>query len=155
MKKTLIPFISILLFLFLTNRSNAQEKILTHKDSLNAILKEYYDLNLKIFQTGSKVEDIDDLFSLFTEDFIYVHPKYGGNYSREDLYNGYKNNQSNGRYNGKIADIKIENKIVGLNAIVVERRFVKKTGDEMNEGEVQMTLFEFKEGKISRIMEYW
>lgn len=53
-------------------------------------------------------EAIDKIFELFTEDFKYVHPKYGGIYTREDLYNGYKNS----RYDGSAIDVEITNKIV-------------------------------------------
>ncbi|MES2653089.1 MAG: nuclear transport factor 2 family protein [Bacteroidota bacterium] len=145
----------LILFLIISVSVNAQEKVITHKDSLNLIVKEYYDLNLKLFQAGSKVEDVNNLFKLFTEDFTYVHPKYGGIYSRENLYNGYIRNQKNGAYNGKIVAIKVDNKITGLNAVVVEKRFVEKKGSEIKDGKTEMTLFEFKSGKISRIFEYW
>ncbi len=146
---------SLILFLLISIGINAQEKVVTHKDSLNQIVKEYYDLNLKLFQAGSKVEDVNNLFKLFAEDFTYVHPKYGGIYSRENLYNGYIRNQKNGAYNGKVVAIKIDNKIIGLNAVAVEKRFVEKKGNEIKDGKTEMTLFEFKGGKISRIFEYW
>jgi len=50
-----------------------------------------------MFQADSNIEDIDRIFALFTEDFGYVHPKYGGTNGREDLYNGSIGNQENGR----------------------------------------------------------
>lgn len=144
-----------LVLLLVTNSSNAQEINTAHKDSLNAVIEKYYELNLKIFQANSQVEDIDTVFELFTDDFTYVHPKYGGTYTREDLYNGYTRNQKNGGYDGSVVDIKISNKIFGLNAVVVERKFVNKKDGEIEEGKPQMTLFEFKKGKIIRIFEYW
>jgi ketosteroid isomerase-like protein len=153
MKKIL--FLLIALSLSISIRINAQENALTHKDSLGLVINKYYDLNLKIFQSGSKIEDIDGLFRLFTDDFSYAHPKYGGVYSREDLYNGYKRNLKNGAYNGKIVKIKIENTIIGLNAVVIEKRFIKRENSQMKEGNTEMTLFEFKDGRISRIFEYW
>ena len=108
-------------------------------------------MNLKVFQANSTVEEIDNIFSLFTADFVYIHSKYGGTYTREDLYNGYVRNQKNGGYNGSVVDIKIDNKIIGLNAATVQKRFIRKS----EEGGLEMTLFEFKEGKISKIFEYW
>jgi ketosteroid isomerase-like protein len=154
MKKHLRVLASILLIL-LTIPTIAQDATKTHKDSLDFIVTKYYDLNLKIFQKNSTIEDIDKAFELFTDDFIYVHPKFGGTYTRKDLYNGYARNQKNGRYDGKVTNIEIESKIIGLNAVVVERRFIEKKENEIKEGKPQMTLFEFKEGKISRIFEYW
>ncbi|MBQ4915856.1 nuclear transport factor 2 family protein [Maribacter sp. MMG018] len=144
-----------LLFSSLTIIQAQQKKLNTHKDSLNFILNQYYKLNLKVFQQNSTIEDIDNIFELFTDDFTYVHPKYGGIYTREDLYNGYKRNQSNGGYDGSVVDIKIENSIYGLNAITVSKRFIKKEDGKVVKGDKQMALFEFKGGKIFMIKEYW
>ena len=122
---------------------------------METIVEKYYNLNLKIFQANSTIQDIDSTFELFTSDFTYVHPKYGGIYTRENLYNGYVRNQKAGGYDGKVIDIRILNKIVGLNAVVVQKSFVQKKDGKIKDGEPQMTLFEFKNGKISRIFEYW
>ncbi|MEB2778191.1 nuclear transport factor 2 family protein [Algoriphagus sp. D3-2-R+10] len=155
MKTHLKILVSTTLLFLATSQIIAQEASKAHKDSLETVVKEYYDLNLKIFQANSTIKDIDSTFELFTDDFTYVHPKYGGTYTKEDLYNGYVRNQKNGGYDGKVADIKIENKIIGLNAVVVEKRFVKKEDSGMKDGKLEMTLFEFRDGKISRIFEYW
>jgi ketosteroid isomerase-like protein len=155
MKTHLRIFVSISLLLFATNQIIAQNASIAHKDSLDTVVKKYYDLNLKIFQASSTIEDIDSTFELFTDDFEYVHPKYGGTYTREDLYSGYVRNQKNGGYDGKVTDIKIINKIIGLNAMVVQKRLVEKKEVGIKVGEAEMILFEFKNGKISRIFEYW
>lgn len=155
MKTYLKIVATIFLLVLTTNEIRAQEATKAHKDSLNSIVTKYYDLNLRIFQANSSIEDIDTVFELFTDDFTYVHPKYGGTYTREDLYNGYVRNQKNGGYNGTVTDIKIINKIIGLNAVVVQKRFVKKKDNGINDEEPEMTLFEFKDGKIARIFEYW
>jgi len=154
--KTPLKLATIIFLLITTvNQGIAQEAPKAHKDSLNRVVSKYYELNLKIFQSNSTVEDIDSTFKLFTDDFTYVHPKYGGTYTRERLYNGYLRNQKNGGYDGKVVDIKIINKIIGLNAVVVQKRFLEKKEDGIKEGDPEMTLFEFKDGKISRIVEYW
>ncbi|MDW3195490.1 MAG: nuclear transport factor 2 family protein [Cytophagales bacterium] len=137
--------------LMVCSATRAQEATPQHKDSLNTIIDEYYQLNVKVFQVGSTVADIDKVFSLFTDDFEYVHPKYGGTYSRQDLYNGYVRNQKNGGYDGSVTDVKVLRRIAGLNAVVTEKIFVTREGDETP----QMALFEFRDGKISRIKEYW
>jgi len=155
MKTHLKKWVSIVLMLFATNQILAQDVTKAHTDSLETIVKNYYDLNLKIFQADSSVEDIDNTFKLFTNDFTYVHPKYGGVYKREDLYNGYVRNQKNGGYDGSVTDIRILNKIAGLNAVVVQKSFVENKDGMIKVGEPQMTLFEFRDGKISRIFEYW
>ena len=145
-----IKLFSVVIIAFLATSVHAQTQ--AHKDSLNTIIKTYYDLNLKVSQADSKPVDVENIFKIFTADFTYVHPKYGGVYTREDLHKGYLRNQKNGRYDGNVTDIKIVNRIVGLNSVVVARRFITKKDGE---GEAKMTLFEFKKGKISRIFEYW
>lgn len=125
MKKYLKIVTFILFGVLTTNQISAQEATMAHKDSLNTMIMKYYDLNLKIFQANSNIEDIDNIFELFTENFTYVHPKYGGIYTREDLYDGYVRNQKNGGYDGSIVDLKIENKIIGLNAVVIQKRKIK------------------------------
>ncbi|WP_417856790.1 nuclear transport factor 2 family protein [Xanthomarina gelatinilytica] len=151
-----LKFIIITLLFSAHNLAQAQQNnIITHKDSLNYALDQYYKLNLKVFQQNSTIEDIDNIFDLFTDDFTYVHPKYGGVYTREDLYNGYKRNQDNGGYDGSVVDIKIENIIYGLNAITVSKRFITKEDGKTVEGDAQMALFEFENGKIFMIKEYW
>ena len=63
-----------------------QNNLNTHKDSLNYVLNQYYELNLKVFQQNSTLEDIDNIFELFTDDFTYVHPKYGGVFIQEKIF---------------------------------------------------------------------
>ena len=142
--------------IFLNVDVKSQEITEAHKDSLRKVVEEYYSLNLKVYQQNSTKTDIDNLFSLFTDDFVYVHPKYGGEYSRKDIYEGYINNQNNGSYNGSTADVKIKNMIIGLNALVTDRVYFRKLeSGEREEVDPGMTLFEFQNGKISRIFEYW
>ena len=155
MIKTSRHVLSISFFLFIASATNGQEIQQTPKDSLIAIVNQYYKLNVKVFQANSTVNDIDEIFNLYTNDFTYIHPKYGGTYSREDLYNGYIRNQKNGGYDGSVTDIKIINMITGLNAVAVEKRFIKRTAGGVEEGDSEMTLFEFTDGKISKIFEYW
>jgi ketosteroid isomerase-like protein len=155
MQKHLKLFVSIFLFVVTTHQIFAQVATEAHTDSLNTIVAKYYELNLKIFQANSTLKDIDNAFELFTDDFTYVHPKYGGTYTRMDLYNGYIRNQENGAYDGTVRDIKIKSKITGLNAVVVQKMFVKIKDGEILDGDSEMTLFEFENGKIFRICEYW
>lgn len=158
MKKLLIATLAAFA-LFSGSHAFAQKaESTTHKDSLIKIVKEYYRLNLKVFQAGSTVADIDNIFKLFTDDFTYIHPKYGGLYTRKVLYKGYTRNQKRGGYDGSTADVKITQMITGLNAVVVKRIYMrkdKKDKGKIKPGKPQMTLFEFKNGKIVKIFEYW
>ncbi|MGG8497080.1 hypothetical protein ACQY1Q_11720 [Tenacibaculum sp. TC6] len=42
-----------------------------------------------------------------------------------------------------------------LKAIAIQKRFVEKINSVIVESELPITLFEFRDGKISRIVEYW
>lgn len=146
----------VILISFSALSVRAQEVVPIPRDTLVKLVEDYYSQNVKIFQANSTVSDIDQVFSLFTSDFTYVHPKYGGVYSRETLYNGYIRNQKNGGYDGSVVDIKVVNMIIGLNAVTVEKKFINKNDDgSISDGEAQMTLFEFENGKILKIFEYW
>ncbi len=149
MKKTLI---SLLFLSFLTPYLSAQEATPAHKDSLRQAVDRYYSINIRIFSGEAEQGDVEALFELFTDDFVYTHQKYGGDYSRQDLYDGYTNNLKNGNYDGSIADVSIRNKIVGLNAVAIERAYLGKDQEEIDPG---MTVFEFRNGLISRITEFW
>ena len=147
---------SSLLVLFVVLSVHGQEPTIAHKDSLNRLVEQYYQLSLKIYRKDSQPKDINKLFDLFTEDFEYIHPKYGGIYTREDLYDGYLRNQKNGAYDGSIVDLIVKNKIIGLNAVATDRAYLKKVQNgKPQEVDRGMTVFEFKHGKISRIYEYW
>ncbi len=147
--------IILLLYLVSMFKTTGQEVKSIPNDSIINTVNKYYAQNVKIFQANSTVQDIDDVFKLFTDDFTYIHPKYGGTYTRQKLYDGYIRNKKNGGYNGSIIDIKIVNMIAGVNAVAVERKYINKTENGPEDGEYQMTLFEFTDGKISKIFEYW
>ena len=147
--------LTLLLVFAGTLLGKTQDVIPTHKDSLEDLLNKYYELNIVVFQANSTIEDIDNIFELFTEDFTYVHKQYGGVYSREVLYDGYKRNQENGRYDGEVVDIKINNRMFGYNAIAVNKSFILQKEEIVKTRDPQLALFEFKDGKIYRITEYW
>ncbi len=148
-------YCALLLFVWSTC-GLAQEATPAHKDSLLKVVNEYYDLNLLIFSADSEPQDIDKLFSMFTVDFEYHHQKYGGNYSRQNLYEGYLRNQARGGYDGSIVDVRIYGQIPGLNAVAVERAYIQRSQEGLKtEVDRGLTLFEFRDGQISRIVEYW
>jgi len=152
-----ISYLALIIMLFAgLKMANAQQtKLNTTQDSLNHQLNEYYRLNVIVFQPNSTIEDIDHIFELFTDDFTYVHEQYGGVYTRQELYDGYKRNQENGGYDGEVADIKVNSKIFGYNAIAASKSFMLKKEGGIKAGDPQLALFEFKNGIIYRITEYW
>jgi ketosteroid isomerase-like protein len=125
------------------------------KSKQKELINQYYQLNLKIFSKGSDIKDIESLFLLFTEDFTYVHREYGGVYTREELYNGYCRNLESGEYDGSIYDIRVFSVISGKDALAVSKRYLSKTHPNPQKEEGEMAVFEFRNGRIYRITEYW
>ena len=94
-----------LLYLGFLGVQNERNPNFDEKSKQKELLNQYYQLNLKIFRKGSDMKDVESLFQLFTEDFTYTHQEYGGVYTKEDLYNGYRRNLESGEYDGSIYDI--------------------------------------------------
>lgn len=105
-------------------------------------LEEQLKLVKLFFKIVEQHQDIEDKFAKVTDDFVYIHHGYGGEYSRQDLYNGFVRNFKRGMYKDN-KPILIEGSISGLNMIVVKRKSGKTT------------LFEFRDNKIARIKEFW
>jgi len=93
--------------------------------------------------------DVDALFALYSPDFEYVHEQYGGRYSRDVLYRNTLRAIEAGRYQEQQPRYRIEVVLPGLNAAAVRR--YQQTGTPAH----HLTLFEFANGKVRRIVEYW
>ncbi len=101
----------------------------------------------KVLMHDSTVADAERLFAMYSEDFIYIHEVYGGEYSKAHLYRNTVRYLKSGGYN-KVEDrYTVVSMIVGLNAVAVQRK--EKDGD------LHLAVFEFKGDKVSKITEYW
>jgi hypothetical protein len=145
MKRTLV----FALVLLSTKLIFAQSGDSTHlsKVALITIFEKYQKAQDNVFKSGSIVADVDTLYAFYTDDFEYNHPKYGGIYTRAHLYNNTVKFLKAGRYNGGKKRNTL-NRIVGLDAIVIEQQYEGKS-------ETTMTLFKFRKDKIYYIEEYW
>lgn len=139
-----------LIFSLVVTLANAGETGVLSPVELQKRVTLINDLQNKILMKNSKVDDVDALFSYFTEDFTYIHEIYGGNYSREHLYNNYVKFLKAGEYQWTADRYKIVSMIAGYNAVSVERQQTYK-GEIAN----HLTVFEFKGDKVSKIIEYW
>lgn len=119
-------------------------------DELKARVVEVTDAQNKVMMQGSTAADLDQLFSLYTEDFSYIHEAYGGTYTREELYGNTVRLLQRGIYNKTEPRYTLVSTIPGYNSIAVERQ-------ETHEGITarHLAVFEFHGPKVSRIIEYW
>jgi len=130
----------------IVNKNYEEVKPLS-KDALILVFEEYQKAYDKVFSSGSTVVDVDKLYSFYTSDYEYNHPKYGGIYSRELLYNNTLKYLKKGNYNNSRKRITTK-RIVGLEGIVVEQHYEGET-------KTTMTLFKFRKDKIYFVEEYW
>jgi len=141
MKKLIALLFSLLSMPLLANPMTSNEiLLLVHQVNL---------LQNQAMLRQSTQADVDALFALYSADFSYVHHKHGGVYSREHLYRNINKAISHKLFKNAEARYVIESILPGENAAAV-RRF-EQTGAKGQ----HLSLFEFADGKVKRITEYW
>ena len=128
--------------------ASAQEKQEVFGRQVEELIEKVNLAQNKVMMRNSTPQDIEALFAMYSDDFTYVHAAYGGNYSRETLLGNTVKIQKAGRYNLDEGRYKILRVIAGLNGAAVERVETKSE-------KIHLSVFEFKEGKVSKITEYW
>jgi hypothetical protein len=119
-------------------------------DQLQARAIEVTEAQNKVMMRGSTVADVDKLFALYTDDFVYLHEAYGGKYTRDELYGNTVSFLERGVYDKTEPRYTLISTIPGYNSIAVERKEIHK-GVASN----HLAVFEFRGGKVSKIVEYW
>ena len=142
-----ILFIFALLVTFI---SSAETSAILSSEELKSKIVEINKAQNKAIMLGTTVDDVDKLFSLYTDDFIYIHEVYGGIYKRDELYKNTVKYVKNGGYTRTDDRYQIISMIPGHNAIAVER---KQTYEEKTTN--HLAVFEFTGDKVSKITEYW
>ncbi len=117
-------------------------------DEINSMVIAVNEAQNKAMMHTASMADVESLFSLYTDDFAYIHEVYGGAYTREHLYRNTAKNVKTGHYKLTVGRYKILRVIAGLNAAAVERL-------EVASGKVHLSVFEFKGRRVARIVEYW
>lgn len=130
--------------------AGATEPVVLSADELKAKIVEITAAQNQVMLRGSTADDVDKLFALYSDDFVYRHDVYGGNYSKDELYTNTMRLLAMGKYDKTEPRYRIINQIPGYNAIAVERQEVYK-GVVKN----HLAVFEFREGKAAKVIEYW
>jgi ketosteroid isomerase-like protein len=102
---------------------------------------------------GATLDDVERLFAMYTADFVYEHPGMDDVYTREHLYGNHTRVLRQGQYEKydpaeygyRVVDV-----MYGDNAVAVQR-----TQDRLGDAPPRMAVFEFEDGKVARIREYW
>ncbi len=103
----------------------AAEPVELPAERIKSLVVAVTEASNRMMKSGSTVADVDALFSLYSDDFVYIHQAYGGEYSRELLYRNSVKNLNAGRYNNTQDRYRIVNILTGLNAAAIERVEVK------------------------------
>lgn len=128
--------------------SHANSDIALPPDKLEARVRQVNEAQNRVMLKGSTMENVEALFSMYTDDFTYVHEVYGGVYTREELYGNTAKYVESGHYQLTEGRYRILDVMAGLNAAAVKRL-------EVESGKVHLSVFEFEGPKLSRIIEYW
>ncbi len=117
-------------------------------DQAKALALEYNKRMNKMLSAGSTPADVDNLFALYADDFVYNHPGQGDVYDTQYLYNNSVKYVKAGRFDGSYQQ-QITNMIVGKNGVMLE--WTVPGGD----GSKRVTLVETRGDKIIHIKEFW
>ncbi len=116
----------------------------------------YLAARLATMQPGATEKDVDKALTYLADDAVYEHPRakariVGKSAMRAGMI-GFLGGSGS-------VEIKTLNRMSNPVAVVVEQRVditMKKEGGKISQmGHDQITVFEFKDGKISRIIDYW
>ncbi len=142
-------FLTILSGLMLFSLQAAELQVLS-AEQLKAKVAEITQAQNKVMLKGSTRADVDQLFALYSDDFVYRHDVYGGNYSKKQLYDNTLRLQALGKYDKTTPRYRILSQLPGYNAVAVERQ-------EVHQGVTQnhLAVFEFRADKVIKISEYW
>lgn len=128
----------------------AAEPIVFSAEQLKAKVEQVTQAQNKVMLKGSVKADVDRLFALYSDDFVYIHEAYGGSYSKEQLYANTLRLMTMGKYDQTEPRYRIIGLMPGYNAIAVQRQ-------EVHQGVTQnhLAVFEFQADKVTKIIEYW
>lgn len=90
-------FLTILSGLMLFSLQAAELQVLS-AEQLKAKVAEITQAQNKVMLKGSTRADVDQLFALYSDDFVYRHDVYGGNYSKKQLYDNTLRLRALGKY---------------------------------------------------------
>ena len=129
---------SVLMTVGLLSSLSISAKALTPEVIMSKVVEINRAQNV-VLMKGSTKADLDQLFSLKTEDFTYIHEKYGGTYSRDTLYGNYLKRVKNGQYTFEHNRYEIVHVLTGENTAAIQRLQTNTEGEQA----LHLVVFEF------------
>lgn len=153
MKKNLISYLAagLLLLAGAASASAAEEQAL----AAPCVVEAYLRAHEATLQAEASKSDVDKLIALVAADMVYEHPRVGiaiaGADAFRDGLTAFLGATDDGRY--EVMDYIVS---AGTVAISLNRNFKVRDGEEWQQRVVaQLIVFEVKDGKITRIIDYW
>ena len=143
----MIKILILLLIAFSSFLTQSRTIEALNQQQLIKRVEQINELQNKVLMKDSTVEDANQLFAQYTNDFTYVHEVYGGTYTRKGLYKNTVKYLKQGSYRRTTDRYQVIKSMTGLNAISVLRK--------QDDGEIHLSVFEFRGDKVSKIIEYW
>lgn len=139
--------------LLLTGNVEAETAENLSRQQMERLAYEVTEAQNKATTRGATLDDVERLYAMYTEDFIYEHPGMDDVYTREHIYRNHTRALGQGQYEKydpteygyRIVDV-----MPGDNAVAVQR-----TQARLGDAAPRMAVFEFENGKVARIREYW
>lgn len=128
--------------------SGAKDATAMSENDIRQLVERVNDAQNRMMMRGSGAAEVEAMFDLYTEDFTYVHEAYGGVYTRQALHGNSVRFAKAGEYQFTEDRYRILHILPGHDAAAVQRL-------ESNSGNRHLAVFEFKDGKVSKIVEYW
>ena len=125
----------------------------TPQTSLGDLTDAYVERWRATLREDSDVADLDRLLELYDDDIVYEHPRVGARITGRTVLR-----EGMSRFLGQTRrpTVEVRQRIVGRGIVVLELRV---TFEVVESGETaerdQVTLLEFGDGKITRIVDYW
>lgn len=139
--------------LLLTSNAKADEIKKLSSQEMERLVREITVAQNKATTHGATLDDVERLYAMYTADFVYEHPGMGDSYTRERLHSNHVRALNEGRYDKYDSaeyGYHVVNVVYGENAAAVLR-----TRAKLGDAPPRMAVFEFDNGKVARIREYW
>lgn len=119
------------------------------------VVDAYLHAREQTMQADAGIEDVNNVMEFVTPDLVYEHPRFGIQITGADAFREglttFLGATDDGRY--EVIDYLVNGQTV---AITFNRFFKVRTEGKWQDRQVkQLVVFEVKDGKIARIIDYW
>jgi len=124
-------------------------------DEMLSMVRSFIRASGEVSQRGMAA--VEDVMALMHEDMRYIHLEYGADFDKAAMREGFERRIARAATRG--SQVTIQNHITGKNIVILETSgtYDRKVDDgwQPRSYDGHVTTYEFKDGKIWRVREYW